>query len=87
MKQGSSVWQIQQAKNKLSEVIDDALHQGPQIITRRGVETAVVLSVEEYHKLLVNQNSLAEFFRESPLAGVKLDLKRSADKGRKDVKL
>ncbi len=33
-------WQLQEAKNKLSRVIDDAINNGPQIITRRGVEVA-----------------------------------------------
>jgi len=42
-----TVWQIQEAKNKLSEVIDRALDQGPQIITRRGVEAVIVLSYPE----------------------------------------
>ena len=37
---GQSVWQIQEAKNKFSEMLDAALEQGPQIITRRGEKTA-----------------------------------------------
>jgi prevent-host-death family protein len=82
-----SVWQLQEAKNKLSEVIDAALEHGPQIITRRGVETAIVLSYEEYRKLLVNQKKLSEFFRESPLVGVELDLTRDTSLPRNDLAL
>lgn len=82
-----SVWQIQEAKNKLSEVIEHALQQGPQIITRRGVETVIVVSAQEYRQLLVNQNKLSDFFRESPLAGVALDLERRKDGWRDGVKL
>jgi prevent-host-death family protein len=72
-----SIWQLREAKNKLSEVIDAALEHGPEIITRRGVDTAVVLSYEEYRKMLLNQKKLSDFFRESPLAGIELDLTRS----------
>ena len=73
-----SVWQLQEAKNKLSEVIDAALERGPQIITRRGVETAIVLSYEDYRRMLLRQKKLSEFFRESPLSGVELDLTRDS---------
>jgi prevent-host-death family protein len=70
-------WQIQEAKNKLSEVVEEALERGPQILTRRGVEVAVVLSLSEYLKLKKQQTSLSEFFRRSPLAGLELERDRS----------
>lgn len=82
-----TVWQIQEAKNKLSEVIDQALEQGPQIITRRGVEAVIVLSYPEYRKLLLTQNKLSDFFRESPLNGVALDLRRDKSSWRNDAAL
>jgi prevent-host-death family protein len=44
-------WQLQEAKQKLSTVVDRALSEGPQTITRHGVETAVVVSVEQFRKL------------------------------------
>lgn len=69
-------WQLQEAKNKLSQVIDDANNKGPQLVTRRGVEVAVVLSYEEYRKLTVRRTKLSEFFLTSPLAGINLDLSR-----------
>lgn len=67
-------WQIQEAKNKLSEVVDEAANSGPQIITRRGVEIAVVVSYEEYARMQHAQTRLSDFFRQSPLTG--LDLSR-----------
>ena len=79
-------WQLQHAKNRLSEVVDRANVEGPQIITRRGVETAVVLSAEEFRKLVRPKQSLVEFLRTSPLAEVDLDLSRDPDPGR-DVNL
>jgi antitoxin Phd len=70
------VWQIQEAKNKLSEVIEEAIQHGPQVISRRGAEIAVVLSYDEYLALRKSWPNLAQFFLESPLRGSGLDLKR-----------
>ena len=75
-------WQMQAAKNKFSEVIEQALHSGPQIVTIKGMETVVVLSMEEYRKLTHSKNSLLEFFRNSPLYDVNLDLERDSETGR-----
>ena len=75
-------WQLQEAKNRLSEVVDRALHQGPQLITRRGAETAVVLSMDDYRKMRQPETDLVEFMQASPLAGVDLDLERARDTGR-----
>jgi prevent-host-death family protein len=74
----SHIWQLQEAKNKLSEVVQAALNDGPQVITKRGADTAVVLSYADYRRLLLTQKKLSEFFRESPLAGVELDLTRDS---------
>ena len=75
-------WQLQEAKNRLSEVVDKALRQGPQVITRRGAETAVLLSIDDYRRLRQPETDLVGFFQASPLAGVDLDLERSRDTGR-----
>jgi prevent-host-death family protein len=71
------VWQIQDAKNKLSEVITRALKQGPQLITRHGEKTVVVVSYAEYEKLRKSQGKLSEFFKASPLAGIDLTRDKS----------
>lgn len=44
-------WALQDAKNKLSEVVDAAARGQPQVVTRRGVETAVVISYHEYERI------------------------------------
>jgi prevent-host-death family protein len=80
-------WQLQEAKNKFSRVVENALNDGPQIITRRGVEVAIVLSYAEYQKMLTPSQRLSEFFRVSPLAGVDLDLTRDRSDVRDDVQL
>jgi prevent-host-death family protein len=44
-------WQLQEAKNKLSQVVDTSISSGPQIISRRGRNTAVVISYEQQQRL------------------------------------
>ena len=61
------VWQIQEAKNKFSEVVAEALKNGPQVITKRGVETVIVLSYDEYRRVMLSKKKLSDFFHESPL--------------------
>ena len=72
----SHIWQLQEAKNRFSKVVDEAIERGPQIITRRGIETAVLLSVADYRKMALSAKSITEFFRSSPLVGEDLDLYR-----------
>jgi antitoxin Phd len=72
----TKVWQLQDAKNRFSEVINRALSEGPQVVTRRGEEVAVILSTDEYKRLKKSKSGLLEFFRESPLVGVDLEIER-----------
>lgn len=44
-------WSVQDAKAKFSEFLDACLEEGPQMVTRRGAETAVLLPVEEWRRL------------------------------------
>ena len=78
----SSAWQVQDAKNRFSEMLERARKDGPQTVTRHGRKVAVVLSHEEFEKLSRPKDSLVDFFRNSPLAGVELDITRSRDTGR-----
>lgn len=72
-------WQLQEAKNRLSQVVDSARHDGPQTITLRGKPAAVVVSFEEYRKLTMPRTGLSQFFEQSPLYGVELECTRSSD--------
>lgn len=81
------VWQLQDAKNRFSRVVEQAIQQGPQIITRHGIEAVIVMSYQEYRRMLLSQNKLSDFFQESPLAGVALDLRRDTSGWRTDVEL
>ena len=76
-------WQLQEAKNRLSEVVRKARSEGPQVITLYGEDAAVVVSAKDYKKIARPKGTLVEFFRSSPLAGVALDLRRSRETGRK----
>lgn len=75
-------WQLQEAKNKFSEVVNSALSAGPQLITKYGIETVILISYEDYKRLTLAQKSLSAFFQDSPLAEVDLDLRRDADAAR-----
>jgi prevent-host-death family protein len=84
-KQTGDSWQIQTAKARFSEVFRLARTEGPQRITRQGKESVVMISGEQYQRLLVKSRqpkSLVQFFRESPLVGVDLDIERDKDTGR-----
>jgi len=81
------VWQLQEAKNKLSEVVEEAIQHGPQVISRRGTEVAVVLSFQEYLTLKKSRTNLAQFFLESPLRDSNLDLKRDKRPAGRDFSL
>jgi prevent-host-death family protein len=76
-------WQLQDAKNRFSELVRKAREEGPQVVTLHGRDAVVVVSTEEFNKHSRLRGSLADFFRKSPLAGLDLDLKRDRDTGRK----
>ena len=75
-------WQIQEAKNKLSELVRKARSEGPQVITLHGRDAVVVLAASDFKSMVPQRGSLAEFLRKSPLCGVDLDLRRGRDTGR-----
>ncbi len=77
-----STWKLQDAKNRFSEVVNEAERSGPQIVTRRGREAAVVMSVEDYRRLVMPEVNLVDFLRTSPLCGIEIDVERSKELGR-----
>lgn len=46
-----SRWQVQDAKARFSELLDETLKKGPQVVTRRGVEAAVLVPIEEWRRM------------------------------------
>ena len=76
-------WQLQDAKARFSELIRRASMEGPQTITVRGAEKAVVLSVEAYQKLAGDKPSFLQFINHSPLKGLELRLQRDRSAARR----
>lgn len=75
------IWKLQDAKTKLSEVVEEANTKGPQIITRHGTERAVILSIREYKALTAHKPNLRTYL----LGGPKVDefeVERDRDQGR-----
>lgn len=70
------IWQIQDAKARLSEVIRQAQQEGPQTITIHGEPKAIVLASQDYEKLQGNKPNLWAFLRASPLNGIELEIER-----------
>ena len=76
-----ATWQVQEAKTRLSELIERARTEGPQTITRHGAERAIVLSIEDYRALAANKPD----FKAHLLGGPKVDdfsIDRDRDTGR-----
>ena len=73
------IWTVAEAKAKFSEVLDRALSDGPQTITRNGKLTAVIVSVEEWARRAKRQGTLVDFFANSPLRGSGLEIERLKD--------
>ncbi len=83
-KRGS--WAVADVKAHFNEVIDRALSEGPQIITRNGRKTAVVVSAEEWERKTKRTGNLAEFFAASPLRGSGIKIERAKD-GPREIEL
>lgn len=76
-----TTWQVQDAKTRLSEVIELAHSEGPQTITRHGRERAVLLSIEDYRALAAHKPDFKAYL----LGGPKVDdfsIERDRDAGR-----
>ncbi len=78
-------WQLQDAKNRFSNLVEKAQHAGPQIVTKHGKDAVVVISMDEYKKLTKPKINLVKFFQSSPLASTELDLTRNKENPR-DIK-
>jgi prevent-host-death family protein len=82
MAKPTRVWAVANAKAHLSAVIDCALADGPQMITRSGHRAVVVVSAKEWERKTKRKGNLAEFFASSPLRGARVRIKRSNAKAR-----
>ncbi len=72
-------WQLQEAKNRFSEVVDEALTHGPQTVTRHGREVVVIVSAKEYRRLKHPKGSLLKCLQVPAEYTVELDISRSRE--------
>lgn len=70
-------WPLAKAKAHLTELVDAALAGTPQVITRHGEDVVVVMATKQYTETVARRASIVEFFAQSPLAGVDLDIERN----------
>lgn len=74
-------WQVQTAKQRFSELVERAVSEGPQVVTKHGRETVVVLDIAEYRRL-TGAASPGMTFKEFLLSipkGDDLEIERSKD--------
>jgi prevent-host-death family protein len=69
-----NTWQLQEAKNQLSMVVENALTRGPQTITRHGTPAVVVIAAREFQQHRSRRKSIVELF--APARGLNLSLRR-----------
>ena len=59
-------WQLQEARQRFSELMRAVESDGPQFVTRHGREVAVVLEIEQYHRLTDPERDFKAFLRDGP---------------------
>jgi len=79
----SQTWTVAEAKAKFSEIIERAMSDGPQTITRNGHTAAVVVGAEEWQRKTRRVGNLAEFLAASPLRRSGLKIGRLKERPRK----
>ena len=81
----AEAWTVANAKARLSELIERAQNE-PQLITRNGTPSVMMVSVEEWNRKTARKGSLANFLMQSPLASSELDAERK-DEAPRDLAL
>jgi len=74
-----NIWQLQEAKSKFSQLVEAAISNKPQFVTKHGDNAVVVLSFEDYKKMIKPQTDIVTFLRDSPLTEIDLTTLRNTD--------
>ena len=82
----NNIWQLQDAKSKFSQLVENAMSSEPQFVTKHGTNAVVILSFEDYTKITKPKTDLVSFLRNSPLTDVELDISRDREPSR-DIEL
>ena len=77
-----NTWQLQDAKNKFSSLVEKAHQDGPQFVTKHGRESVVIVAIEDYQKLSKPKSDFLSFFKNSPLFNINLELTRDKSSSR-----
>ena len=85
-KKRNNEWQLQKAKAMFSEVVK-ASQKEHQFITVHGNKTAVIISYEEYEEMTTPEQSLFDFFQNSPFYGIELELPKRGEISKRKVNL
>jgi prevent-host-death family protein len=72
-------WQVQEAKQRFSEVLRAAESGEPQIVTKHGEEVAVVIDIAEYRRLHGEQLSFMSYLRAEPFTDAGFEIERQRD--------
>ena len=75
----NNTWQLQDAKSKFSQLVENAISNEPQFVTKHGNNAVVVISFEDYKKITRPKTDLVTFLRSSPLMGIELDISRNGE--------
>ena len=68
------IWQLQEAKQKFSQLVQRTLSEGPQVVTRHGEEVVVVVPADEYRRLTGGKLDFKAFLMSAPdLSPLELD--------------
>jgi len=79
MTEPARTWQLKDARANFSTLVDRAISDGPQIVTRNGKKAVVVVSVEEWMRRERRRGDLVDFFANSPLREEGIDIERHRD--------
>lgn len=72
-------WQVQEAKQRFSEILRAAEAGEPQIVTKHGEEVAVVIDIAEYRRLRGESVSFMDYLRVEPVADADFEADRRID--------
>lgn len=75
-------WQLQEAKSKFSQLVDEVVEGGYHTITRNGQPVVVIISQKDFEQYLQSKETLVDFFMRSPFPDFDLDISRDKDTGR-----
>jgi prevent-host-death family protein len=73
------IWQLKDARANFSTLVDKAMSDGPQIVTRNGKKAVVVVSIEEWMRREHRRGDIVDFFANSPLREEGIEIEHHRD--------